>query len=175
MIASPRRGYLFMSLVALLLLVVAFSSTASSAGPGSPVQQAKKAIAGATKVPAWRGPTKPVDMNKLKGKTILVMVGNSAIPFVSSTMAGAAEAAKAAGMKTVTFDGKGTPSEWLRGIEQGIGRKVDGIVMCGVPARRGEERTRACEGGAHSRCQCLRCELSECPAVASRAERLHDG
>jgi ribose transport system substrate-binding protein len=115
------------------MLIVAATSSTSFAGGGSPVQQAKQAIAGATKVPTWHGPTGTVPMSQLKGKTILVLAGNSAIPFVASTMSAAADAAKAAGMKTVRFDGKGTPSEWLRGIEQGVSRNVSGIVTCGVP------------------------------------------
>lgn len=108
-------------------------ASTSSSGGSSAVAQANAALATSTALPKYDGPTTPVDMSKLKGKTIMLLEGNSAVPFVASTIAGAGEAAKAAGINTTTFDGMGQPPEWTRGIEQGVARGVAGIFMCGVP------------------------------------------
>ncbi len=88
-------------------------------------------------------------MSKLKGKTIMLLEGNSAVPFVASTIAGAGEAAKVAGINTTTFDGMGQPPE-LTGFEQGVARGVAGIFMCAV-RRGGQERLGAGEEGEHPR------------------------
>jgi ribose transport system substrate-binding protein len=44
-----------------------------------------------------------------------------------------AEAAKVVGLKFVEFKNEGNPSQWVAGMNQAIGQKVDLIILEGSP------------------------------------------
>jgi len=112
------------------------STNASTSGAGaasSVKQEASARVAEATKVPAFNGPTEPVDMASLKGKRVMILSGNNGVPFVAATAKAGEEAAKAAGFDVVSYDGKGQPSGWSKGIQQAVTQGMAGIFTVGVP------------------------------------------
>jgi ABC-type sugar transport system substrate-binding protein len=110
------------------------ASTSGGGGASSSVkQEANDRIAAATKVPTFNGPTEPVDMASLKGKRVMILSGNNGVPFVAATAKGGADAAKAAGLDVVNYDGKGQPSGWSKGIQQAVTQGLAGVFTVGVP------------------------------------------
>ena len=78
------------------------------------------------------GPSQEVDMASLAGQEVhlLLTLTNQ---FSGTVGEGFKKAAEAAGLKPVVFDGKGTVSEWNKGLNQAISRKPAGIVLWGIP------------------------------------------
>ncbi len=76
---------------------------------------------------SWNGPTQAFDASVAKGKTVWwIKFGTNGAGTEMTN--GAKEAAKEIGLNFKEFDGKFTPSEWNRGMEQAVAQKADVIV-----------------------------------------------
>jgi ribose transport system substrate-binding protein len=143
MLKRSRRGFavfLILSGLAAVLLAACGGSDdsggAAEESGGESTNAAKEAAArtaAATEIPEFVGPDTPFDIGELRGKKILVLNGNSVNPFNTSTMKGAAEAARVAGLEVREVDGGGQPSNWDKAIRQAVAIKDAGIIMMGVP------------------------------------------
>lgn len=116
------------------------SGTASSSGAASgPISAAtltklKQNVAAATKVPQFRAPGPPVDVSAVRGKTVYAFPINSGIDTCQYQVEAYAELGKKFGMKVITFNNQGTPTDWATGVKNAISRDVDLLAMfCGVP------------------------------------------
>jgi ribose transport system substrate-binding protein len=81
----------------------------------------------------FEAPGPPFDASKAKGKTMFEIPLASSIPFVAAMGSEMKKVADRFGIEYITFPNQGTPSEWTRGIDQAIARKVDLIVLQGAP------------------------------------------
>jgi ribose transport system substrate-binding protein len=100
-------------------------------GAGACTSSAGQAIGDYTKPMQPALPTTPLPMKQLAGKTFWFIepVHNTTIGAIAE---GFAEAGKAAGVKTVIFDGKGNVATWNQGIAQAVSQGADGIVLQGI-------------------------------------------
>lgn len=113
------------------VLVAGLAAYASSAQADG-LQDAKAIVEKAMEKPQFVAPGDPFDIGKLKGKRIAIITSTLAVPFVATIAHGVEAAAKAAGMETSLFDGKGDVSEWNRGMAQAVSQHADGIVTVGA-------------------------------------------
>ncbi len=107
-------------------------TTVSAVRADDGVAQAKAAVEKAMAKPQFVAPGEAFDMSKLKGKHIWIITSTMAVPFVATIAHGVEQAAKAAGIQTNLFDGKGNVSEWNRGMAQAVSQNADGIVTVGA-------------------------------------------
>jgi ABC-type sugar transport system substrate-binding protein len=77
-------------------------------------------------------PGKPIEVGSLQGEEIWIIASDLSIPFVKRTVEGFKDAARAAGLKGVGFDGKGQAKEWSRGIDQAIAAGAGGIALSAI-------------------------------------------
>ncbi len=124
----PFRRHLATTLAAAAVALAAVSVARADDG----VDQAKAAVDKAMAKPQFVAPGEAFDMSKLKGKHIWIITSTMAVPFVATIAHGVEEAAKAAGIETNLFDGKGNVSEWNRGMAQAVSQNADGIVTVGA-------------------------------------------
>jgi ABC-type sugar transport system substrate-binding protein len=94
--------------------------------------EAKAEVEKAMAKPAFVAPGAAFDIGKLKGKHVWIITSTMAVPFVATIAHGVEAAAKAAGLETSLFDGKGDVSEWNRGMAQAVSQHADGIVTVGA-------------------------------------------
>lgn len=107
----------------------------AAAGGGELVAEAKAAVEEAMGEPAFDAAGAPFDMASNEGKTIWFISPSQAVPYTAAVSKGAEEAAKAAGMRLVVFDGKGRVSEWNKGIQQAVSQQADGIILQAIDPR----------------------------------------
>ena len=112
------------------MIAVAPAYFASARADGLADAQAE--VAKAMEKPQFVAPGDPIDMGKLKGKHIWIITSTMAVPFVATIAQGVQDAAKIAGVETSLFDGKGSVSEWNRGMAQAVSQHADGIVTIGA-------------------------------------------
>lgn len=132
---------LTVSLAAVVVLGLAGCSEGSSpvaadSGGSSPavdISAAKAAIEKAKAVPTFTAPGPAFDASKAKGKTVLNISLNSTVPFNQIVDAAMEDAGKAAGVKVVQFTNQGQVSQWSQGVQSGVARGVDAIVLEGSP------------------------------------------
>jgi ribose transport system substrate-binding protein len=72
--------------------------------------------------------------SKLRGKTIYVVANGLNFPFVQAMLGALKEGAHLVGAKVIAVDGAGDASKASNLVEQGVGRKVDLIVIQSFPA-----------------------------------------
>jgi ribose transport system substrate-binding protein len=90
---------------------------------------AEKAVEEA-KAPAQLNlPTEPIDMSKLKGKTVFYITPSLQIPFCAELTKEIEKAGKAAGVNVVGFDGKGKADVFNQGVEAAIAQGASGIIL----------------------------------------------
>lgn len=77
-------------------------------------------------------PSHEVEMDAIAGQEVHLIL-TLTNQFAGSVADGFTKAAKAAGLKPVVFDGKGTVSEWNKGFNGAIARDPAGIVLWGIP------------------------------------------
>lgn len=131
----------------LLVVVVALGacgggggSASSSGGSGggasaAGVDAAKKLVADHTGDVKFISPGDPIDIASMKGKQLWIISADLSIPFHQNIVRGFEEAARAAGMKPVKFDGKGQTKEFTRGIEQAVGAGAGAIALISIDTR----------------------------------------
>jgi ribose transport system substrate-binding protein len=115
------------AMVAALLAGVASPALAEDG-----VATAQAAVDKAMEMPSFVAPGAGFDMTKLKGKHIWIITSTLTVPFVATIAHGVETAAKAAGIQTTLFDGKGQVTEWNRGMTQAVSQNADGIVTVGA-------------------------------------------
>ncbi len=95
------------------------------------VANAEAAVAAGQQAIPVLGPSRPLDMSALAGKSIwnILIFTNE---FTGAVTAGLEEAAAEAGIDVTIFDGQGDPSEWNLGVEQAIAQGADAIILQAV-------------------------------------------
>ncbi|MGX7724093.1 sugar ABC transporter substrate-binding protein [Rhodococcus sp. 5G237] len=88
-------------------------------------------LAAATAPSELIAPTAPLDLAALQGDTIwfITVTMNQ---FSVDMVEGVEEAAEAAGMKVVRFDGQGMTNRFNEGIEQAVAQRAAGIILVGI-------------------------------------------
>lgn len=122
------RGLLTAATLAALAGALAGAPTARADG----LAEAKAEVTKAMQKPQFVAPGEPFDISKLKGKHVWIITSTLTVPFVATIAHGVEAAAKAAGLETILFDGKGDVSEWNRGMAQAVAQHADGIVTVGA-------------------------------------------
>jgi ribose transport system substrate-binding protein len=96
---------------------------------GGTMAAAEKAVEEA-KAPAQLNlPTEPIEMSKLKGKTVFYITPSLQIPFCAELTKEIEAAGKAAGVNVVGFDGKGKADVFNQGVEAAIAQGASGIIL----------------------------------------------
>jgi ribose transport system substrate-binding protein len=110
------------------------TSTASGSGGSSAgVAQAAAAVQAAEKPQTFKEPGPAFDASKdAKGKTLWIIDVASSIPLTQVTDAATQEALGLFGAKVVRFDGKGSASEFARGVNQAVAAHADGIALFAI-------------------------------------------
>jgi ribose transport system substrate-binding protein len=108
------------------------SGDASTGSSSQGLEKAKELVSAAKKPMKLTLPTSPVDMSKLAGKTIWVILPSLQIPYVQSQAASYKAAAAASGLKVKLFDGQGNVSLFNQGVATAVSQKASGIVLQGV-------------------------------------------
>jgi ribose transport system substrate-binding protein len=126
--------------------VIVLSACASATGASSSSEASSAPVTGAaaecaaqakTDVDAKRQPldlvvpTQSIDVGALKGKS-LWFITVTMNQFSTDMAAGVKEAADAAGLSTVLYDGQGSANRFTEGMNQAIAQKAGGIVLVGI-------------------------------------------
>jgi ribose transport system substrate-binding protein len=110
------------------------STASSSSGAAGSCQNQATALVNQYKAPSgWDSPGPAFSTSGIKGKTIYWISLNADIPFTQDVFAGFKEAASAAGVKYVFFNGAGSASTESRGIEEAISAHADLIMIQSFP------------------------------------------
>lgn len=136
---SRMHGWVAPAFTALTLAVTLAASSCGSSSSGSSsassspssvkgVAQATAAVAAAEKMPAFTAPGAPVDMAKLRGKSVWIITSSLAIPFVASIAHGAQQAAQVAGWNVHLVDGQGVVSNWSKALEEAVAEHAAGVI-----------------------------------------------
>lgn len=143
--------------VSVLLLGCGGGSDGSGNSTGSSSQQSSDNVAAAQQqvdayqhIPEFKPPGEAFDARKVAGgKTIFVIPLSSSIHYVQSLYDRLQGPAKEVGVKLTDWPNQGSVSEWVRGMETAIDRKVDSIDLLGGidPAKLGPQIRRAKAAG----------------------------
>lgn len=135
---SVRRTLLASAAIVATLITASCASATSGSqeqaqvtatGAAAKCQQtAQEAVDAARKPLDLIAPTAPLDTQDLAGGTVW-FVTLSMNQFSIDMFAGVKEAAEAAGMQAVSFDGQGTLSRASEGLEQAVAQGAAGIVL----------------------------------------------
>lgn len=107
-------------------------SGSGSAGASAGVTAAAEAVAAAEKPQTFKDPGPAFDPSAAKGKTLWIIDVASSIPLTQVTDAATKEALGLFGAKVVRFDGKGSASDFARGVNQAIAAHADGIALFAI-------------------------------------------
>lgn len=140
--ASRFRGLLALAAVPVVALSACASATgasSSSAASSAPVTGAAAECAAQAKkdVDAKREPldlvvpTQSIDVGALKGES-LWFITVTMNQFSTDMAVGIKEAATAAGLSTVLYDGQGSANRFTEGMNQAIAQRAGGIVLVGI-------------------------------------------
>lgn len=141
--SSDRRSFLrlgagatlgLVGLPALLSACGSSSTTTSTAdapaaSPSPSDAEVRAILDKARAVPAFTAPGPPIDAASVQGKKIFYLAVTMNVPIVQTWWRGIQDAAKAAGLEAANFDGKGQPTEYVRGFEQAISQGFDVILV----------------------------------------------
>jgi ribose transport system substrate-binding protein len=83
--------------------------------------------------PTFKPPGPAFDASKARGKTIFNIPLTSKDPFTQIVDKYEAKAAKDAGVNFIQYSNSGAPSDWVAGMQSGISRKADLILLEGSP------------------------------------------
>lgn len=135
---SIRRGFCRLMLMPWILLasLVAFGTTsalAASTDTGSSgVAYAAAQVAKDRAVPAFTAPGPPVNLTKVKGKTVFVipLVPNPFNLAIQNTMQ---YLAKKAGLHYTLYPNQGLVSQWVQAFNEALSQKPDLIILSTAP------------------------------------------
>jgi ribose transport system substrate-binding protein len=111
----------------------ASASSSGSSGGGADITAATRVADAAAAVPAFTLDAPPVDMARVRGKTLFNIPLSSENPYVTSVDAEIKAQAEAHGVRYVEFANQGQPAQWGAGIEQAIARRADVILLSQGP------------------------------------------
>jgi ribose transport system substrate-binding protein len=106
------------------------ASTTAAATGGS--AEAKAFVEAAMKEPQWQSPGPAFDASKAKGKTVAIVAVGEAVPAVKELDDDMVAAFKEVGVKTTVGDGKFSPTEFVRLMQQAIQTKAAAIILNAV-------------------------------------------
>ena len=138
-----HRSVLVLVVAAALALSAACGSSTSSdggnggqatdsGGSSAAVAQAVADTQKATQPTTFTAPGPAFDPTPVRGKKLYVIDVASSIPLTQVTDAAAQEALGLFGATLVRFDGKGSASEFARGVNQAIADHADGIALFAI-------------------------------------------
>jgi ribose transport system substrate-binding protein len=139
---AARRGWWIGALLGLSVVLAACgsgssstssSSTGASESTSKGVEEAEQMIDKSEKPISWSPPGPSFDASKAKGKKVFFLSISESIPAAPPDIEGAEEGFKAAGVSVTVFDGKGEPSQFIRGMELAIKGHYDAIVLQAIP------------------------------------------
>lgn len=140
--ARRRRLPLVVGALASLLAAAACSSpeTASSADNVQPkvkinaesMAKAKASIEALTEAPTYRGPTDPVDLSQVRGKTVYFIAFDLSNAFNKAILDHFKEAADLMGLKVVALSGQVNPALETTYVNQAVKAKAAGIVLLSI-------------------------------------------
>jgi ribose transport system substrate-binding protein len=97
------------------------------------VAQAKAFVGKYLVAPPWRGPTTPIkNISSLKGKLVVCVDSNFAVPFLKQLCDDTAAAFKLMGMRVLEIDGKGATSNYNAGVRTAIAQHAAGIALVAI-------------------------------------------
>jgi ribose transport system substrate-binding protein len=109
------------------------SSGSSGSSSASGVAEAKARVQQYEAVPTWKGPTTPITgVPKLKGKLVVCVDSNFAVPFLKQLCDDISNAYKTMGVKTLEIDGKGDTSNYDAGVRTAISQHAAGIALVAI-------------------------------------------
>lgn len=82
--------------------------------------------------PKFRKPGPSLAASKLKGKTIMAVVTDEAVPVLEKILQGVEAAGAAAGLKVEPFDGNGSVTTKEKGIQEAVTQHMAGIITIGI-------------------------------------------
>ncbi len=130
-----KRGVRTWSAVAAGVLGLATVVSVSPAlASSSGVMSAQAALTAAKAIPKWTAPGPAINAKKIaKGKTVMVVPYDSAVPYNTAFSSAVQKADKLVGLKTVVYQTNGTPTSWAAGISLAITEHVAAIdLIAGV-------------------------------------------
>jgi ribose transport system substrate-binding protein len=104
-------------------------SSAASQTSNAAIKELQARLDAAKAMPKFAPPGPAFDASGARGKTVFYLSLDNAIPIVRVLVDSVTEAAKAAGVELVVYDGKSQPAQFNAGMEQAIARKVDCILI----------------------------------------------
>jgi ribose transport system substrate-binding protein len=108
------------------------SSAATSPGAaGSGASYAAAQVAKYRSVPTYTPPGQPIDISKLKGKTIYSIPIDTTTPFYVAIEGAQKKVAEMAGLHYVEFPADGSMTSFQQGIQQAINAKAGAILLDG--------------------------------------------
>jgi ribose transport system substrate-binding protein len=110
------------------------SVTPTTSGDNAAAVAARANLDAARGMPTFTPPGPPVDASKAAGKKIFYLAVTMNVPIVQTWWKGIENAAAAAGLTATSFDGKGNPTEYVRGFDQAIAQKYDVIIIESIPS-----------------------------------------
>lgn len=134
-----RKHWIRAAFAALLIagLVGCGGSGSDSRGDGpsaDAVADARAIVEQYKQAPRWDGPTSPVEnLEQHRGRLVVCVASTFAVPFLKDMCDFGTAAAREAGFRTLSMDGKGDPSEFNRAIRQSVSQGAVGIMLVAVP------------------------------------------
>ena len=104
----------------------------SSAGNPQTLARAQAAVAAMKAVPQYKGPTAPLDISKVRGKTVYYVAFDLSNKFNNTLEQTFEEAANLMGIKTVALSGKVNPALENTYVEQAVKQHADAIVLLSI-------------------------------------------
>jgi ABC-type sugar transport system substrate-binding protein len=143
-----RWGSAVAAIVSILIVGCGSSGSGSSSGASQPSQaaaggttaasgsdcmsQAQSIVTKASANAKYNVPSAPIDISKLKGKTIYYVAATMEAPLEVAIFNGIKAAAAAAGLEAKSFDGQGNPVMFGQGVAQAIAAHAGGIILSGI-------------------------------------------
>jgi ribose transport system substrate-binding protein len=147
----PRAVISGAAFIAVALVLAACGSSSSSSSSSAPAASTSSSVAASTTASASGCvasvtklvsqetapmplllPSTPVDMSKIKGKTIWYISPSQATGYALAVSQALTAAGNAAGVKISIFDGKGEPTLFTQGMSEAVAAKAAGIVLYGI-------------------------------------------
>jgi ribose transport system substrate-binding protein len=137
---TTRRPWLLAATLGMALIVGGSAAGCGGSSEGASVggkaggdrAAAEKLVSEHTGDVKFISPGKPIDISSLQGKELWIISADLSIPFHQNIVAGFEDAAQAAGLKAVKFDGEGQAKEWSRGIDQAIAAHAGAIALISI-------------------------------------------
>lgn len=108
------------------------SETTDSGEGGGVVAEATSLVEAAMKEPTWKSPGPSFDGSKASGKKVAIIAVTTEVPAVNELDEEMVSALKEAGVSTTVGNGKASPTEFARLMQQAIQTNVSAIILNAV-------------------------------------------